>query len=218
MILHINQTLHFKDFAWEIKTSDGQQFAMAEAPFSTKKYEIFLNYSDGTFLRMYFNPEDTTWGTKRADRASFKLFDNLSNSNRIGLIAQKSELLGFLKSYIYRDFELYGETYQCYEIGMGGKGMFLCIYHNGKLVVTIDKSLQVINYNDTYTAYLFEEKYAKIAVAFALYYDSVACDSMYNRSLYSRKVTITYTIQKSLREKYNPDFIPQVKSMHGITE
>lgn len=127
----------------------------------------------------------------------------------------------FLKGYSYYEMEIQGDKYQCYEVGMGHKGLYLCIYSGNTLVATVKKDKKVINFKDHYTFYLMSDEYFTICSLFTLYYDVINFGDILERRVSSSVVsssvtTIKFTKNKELLAKYDPSFIQKIQDKEGI--
>lgn len=209
MILNITQTKTNFDMEWEISNIAGDNYAIAKAPFERGSFSVLIQYAnDDRVNTMTFNPADTRWGSSLTDRMSFKLFES---EQLVGKLVGKTKKVGFLKSYPYYEFSYKGRLFYGYEVGLGKNGLFLCIYENESLIAIVDKKLRVINYKDAYTAYIDDEKYANVVVAFILYYDTATYGDLMDISLISIKEKYVNTVQKELLGKYDPMFIEKIK-------
>lgn len=215
MILNIQQTKSNFHMEWIAQRTTGELFSKVEAPFVTGKFEAFAAFSDATQLKLYYNPYDTSMGTALKDRLSFKV---LQEGCFLGKILGKTKSVGFLKSYPYYEITFDNEVYYVYEVGFGSKGLYLCVYKGDMLIAIVDKALRVINYKDSYVAYLLNEQYAKIVTAFVVYYDVTAYGDLMQIALLSVKERRVNTVQKDLIEKFDPNFIPRIKAMEGIVD
>lgn len=214
MILSIVQTKTNFDMEWNI-FSDKQLMAIAKAPFIKGKFEVEIQSAQFPKVSLYFNPSDTTWGNKLTDRLSFKI---LIGNNKVGSLVGQTQKIGFLKSYPYYLICYNDDTYYGYEVGFGAKGLYLCIYRNEQLIAIVDKKLRVVNFKDTYTAYLENDDDAMIVSLFVVYYDTTAYGDVMEIAVRSVKERRVNTIQKELIDKYDANFIPKIKAKHGITE
>jgi len=215
MILEINQIKTNFNMEWIVLKRD-EMFCKAVSPFEKGLFRTNIHYSDGRIQSTCYNPSDTSYGSKIADRLSFKVFDN---ETHVGHIVGRTQKTGkFLCAYPYYEFIYHGEEYRGYEIGFGGKGLFICLYKNDKLLAIVDKRLRVINFKDIYTAYIENSQFASVLIPFILYYDVTAHGDVMEIALLSVQEKRVNTIQKELIVKYDPDFIPRIKAMDGITE
>lgn len=209
MILFIKQTKANFDIEWEISGATSSRTAIAKAPFTKGKFETEIVYDDMRKQNLYYNPQDTTWGNTLKDRMSFKVF---VDKNKVGSIVggQTKKVSGFLQSYNYYEFTLENETYYGYEVGFGKKGLYLCIYKGEELIAIVQKNLKVVNFKDSYVAYLEDEKYMSVVVPFSIYYDVTAYGDVMEWSTLSIKEKRVNTTSKELRSKYDADFIKRV--------
>ncbi len=215
MILYIQQTKTNFDMEWMVTDKTGALYAGCRAPFEQGRFQIGITYGDDTFQRLYYNPSDTTWGSKLVDRLSFKLFDA---EKKIGHLVGKTQKTGFLKAYAYYEYLFNGETYYGYEVGFGSKGLYLCLYRGDRLIAIVDKVLRVVDYKDCYTAYIEREEDAKILLPFVLYYDSTAYGDVMEVRAKHVSVKFVNTIQKEVLAKYDPEFIPRIRQAEGLTD
>lgn len=212
MIVDIVQTKTNFNMEWRANTK-GKEIAVGVAPFIKGKFQVQIDYEDGRRIDLYYNPLDTTWGTKLSDRLSFKIFED---SGLVGKIVGATKKTGFLKAYAYYDISFEGEQYYAYEVGFGSKGLYLCIYRNDQLIAIVDKALRVVNFKDTYRAYIKNEVDFDIVMLFTIYYDSTSYGDVMEIAVLSVKEKRVNTIQKELIAKYDPSFISEIKALEGI--
>lgn len=210
MIFNIRQTKTYIDMEWLVTDTNDELYTLVKAPFVTGKFQADAFFKDRTQYALYYNPSDTTWGTKLKDRLSFKV---LRDGCCLGTVVGQTKKLGFLKSYAYYEFTLDNEVYYGYEVGFGQRGLYLCIYHGDQLIAIVDKSVTVVNFQDCFTAYLSDEQYAKLTILFVIYYDVIAYNDPREIALLSVQQRSVNTIQKELIAKYDPDFIAKIKAM-----
>ena len=163
-------------------------------------------------ISLYYNPLDTSYGRKLENRLSFHI---LKEENRVGYIVGRTKGR-FLKGYAYSEMEYKGTLYQCYEVGMGSKGLFLCIYLGDSLIATVKKDKNVIDFKDNYMLYLISDEYFLIVSLFTLYYDVLNFGDILERQVHSSTTTIKYTRNKELLEKYDPLFIQRIQSNESM--
>lgn len=205
MIVELNQTKSFKDLEWLFK-ENGDNLAVAKSPFETGRFQIYLQSSTNN-VRLYYNPLDTTYGKKLENRLCFHIFNE---TERIGYIVGRTK--GFLfKGYAYSEMSYQNKIYQSYEVGLGKKGLFLCIYLGNSLIATVQKANKVIDFKDNYMLYLKSDEYFFITALFTLYYDTINYDNILERSVHSSSTTIKFTRNKELISKFDPMFIDHVK-------
>lgn len=211
MILNILQTKTNFDMEWRIE-SNNQPILLASAPFVKGKFEVNIQSALLPEVRLYFNPSDTTWGSKLIDRLSFKI---LNGTDKIGSLVGQTKKVGFLKSYPYYLICYNGSTYYGYEVGFGAKGLYLCVYKDAHLIAIVDKKLRVVNFKDTYTAYLEDDHETLIVSLFVIYYDVTAYGDLMEIAVHSTNEKRVNTFQKELLAKYDPAFIPRIKAMEA---
>jgi|BioPla2DNA2_1021312.scaffolds.fasta_scaffold16254_2 hypothetical protein len=211
MIIEMNQTKNFKDMEWEFREG-GNNLALAQSPFEQGRFQILFNTEVDDLIRLYYNPSDTSYGRKLENRLSFHI---LKEENRVGYIVGRTKGR-FLKGYAYSEMEYKGTLYQCYEVGMGSKGLFLCIYLGDSLIATVKKDKNVIDFKDNYMLYLISDEYFLIVSLFTLYYDVLNFGDILERQVHSSTTTIKYTRNKELLEKYDPLFIQRIQSNESM--
>lgn len=218
MILHIQQTKTNFAMQWVVKKKNGDAFAVCNSPFENGQFSVSIDYN-GMFSeqKMIYNPMDTTYGTKLKDRMSFKIFDG---ANLVGTIIGATEKTGFLKAIAFYEIILSGKKYRGYEVGLGAKGLYLCIYDDkDQLVSIVQKNAVTINFKDSYVAYITNDKpCANMVIPFVLYYDVTVFGDIMERAVGSAKQSFATTVQKEVLTKFNPDFIASIKKADGVDE
>lgn len=104
------------------------------------------------------------------------------------------------------------KTYQIYETGLGADKHFYSFYEHDQVVAIIHKSRRSKAFLDTYTFYMKEEQHLEAVSLYCLFLESTQyydMDATGNES----SATETITMQKELKEKYDPTFIEQVIAM-----
>lgn len=214
MIVDIVQTKTNFNMEWRASSNE-QEIAIGIAPFIKGKFQVQIDYNKGRKIDLYYNPLDTTWGTKLSDRLSFKIFED---SELIGKLVGATKKIGLLKSYAYYDASFEGEQYYAYEVGFGSKGLYLCIYKNEELIAIVDKALKVINFKDTYRAYIKNKADFDIVMLFTIYYDATSYGDVMEIAVLSVKEKRVNTIQKELINKFDQSFIDSIKANETINE
>lgn len=115
----------------------------------------------------------------------------------------------FLAGYRYVQINFKSELYNCYEVGMGKEGKFICIYIGDQQIAMIEKPTVVYDNKDYYKIYIKDSKYIDIVCLFAVYYDHASARNYNEVVIKSKKVSYEYTINKELKSKYNPKFKEQ---------
>lgn len=214
MIMDIIQTKTNFSLAWDM-ISRGEKIADAEAPFMPNMFlaEVRL---PGDLRKLIFNPNDTSHGSSLKERLTFRVYDK---DHEIGSIAGRTQkgkkLFG---GYPYYEYIENGETYQVYEVGFGMKGLYLCFYKNDSLFCIVEKELTTVNFKDKYKCYMADDSHLSVVAAFVIYYDTVSYGDILDMAVYSRKKAVVNTYQKELKARFDPDFIPRIKAMEGMTD
>ena len=214
MIVDIVQTKTNFNMEWKANTK-GKEIAVGVAPFIKGKFQVQIDYEKGRKIDLYYNPLDTTWGTKMTDRLSFKIFEA---NELIGKIVGATKKTGFLKAYAYYDVTFEGKQYYAYEVGFGSKGLYLCIYRDEQLIAIIDKALKVVNFKDTYKAFIKNDSDFDIVILFTIYYDATSYGDVMEIAVLSLKEKRVNTIQKELISKFDQSFIDTIKAEEMISE
>ena len=213
MICKFIQTRIGSNLEWFVE-QEGTVICNVKAPFERGQINMHLNYTNEMNQRLYFNPSDRTYGASMKDRFSFKLFQG---DEMIGMVSAPNKMLkGWFKSYQYREVVINGVPYYLYEVGFGYKGLFLRIYRGDELIAIAEINLVVTNFRDTYTIYAVSVRDLPYMMPLLLHYDVTAHGDITQMAVASVKVTIRNTIQPDLIAKYDPEFIPRIKAMHGI--
>lgn len=215
MIFKIEQTKTNFNMVW-MAEENSESVCVAISPFEKGRFTVDMDYSDGTKNKLYYNPSDTSYGSTLKERLCFRLFDE---TDIIGtIVGLNRKVKGFLQSYPYRVLTIGNDEYFLYEVGFGSKGLFLCIYKGEELIAIAEKDLVVINYQDKYTVYTTSVEWVKVIMPLLVQYDMTSHGDMMEISMRSVARKKVNTIQKELLAKYDPNFIPMIKAMHGINE
>ena len=210
MIFSISQVKTNFDMLW-IADCKGKCVCVAKAPFEKGAFNIYLEYPDRADQHLYYNPDDRRYGDSMIDRHSFKLF---SENQFLGKITtQNKKERGFLQSYSYTSMRIGDVNYFLYQVGLGKKGLYLCIYREDDLIAIVDKALTVKNFQDEYMVYTLSQEYAEVILPLVLYYDMTSYGDLMEVKLRSVKRERINTFQKALLAKYDPDFISRVKAL-----
>lgn len=129
---------------------------------------------------------------------------------------QTKKVLFLPVGYEYYRVTIGEKIYAVYEVGLGADKHFYCFYAGEETVAIVHKPDKVINYLDRYDCYLLSEEQFLAAGLFCLFLES---GQYYNVSAIGNVESDieTVTIQKELQAKYNPDFIPRILAMHGLS-
>lgn len=210
MIFRIEQTRTNFDAEW-IAKSDGKQIAKADAPFIVQAFCCELAHGEKV-ERMVFEMKDLFSGKPIHESMRFYLYEDKNCIGWIGTAIKKES--GLFSSYSYYDAVYRGEEYSAYEVGLGKDGIFLCIYQRDILVAMVEKEMTVTNFRDCYDCYLLHPEDAPFVMDLVVCYDASKYGDWTEVAAYSKKRYRLNTIQKKLLEKYDPEFIPNIKRMN----
>lgn len=186
----------------------------AFAPFELAKASLTISLNGFETIYIYHKDMDLLMdilsGRIKTEYSTEEIYDG--NKNKIGEI----------KSYLTKatELEIFGYILQVYSVSLGKKGQYLCFYDGEQIIGIIEKDIKVKNYLDTYTIYVEDAKYANSLIVMCLDYDI---------SNYRKTQTAIFTSTRSnqygpvtsnpdILNKYDPSFIPRVKSMDVIVE
>ncbi len=118
----------------------------------------------------------------------------------------------FINGIYYLELKYDDNIYKVYEVGLKRKGIYLCIYRNYELVAMVSKAIKTKHFSGFYEIYAKDDVPAEILLLFSSYWDIIRWaeveSSSVNHSL--------NTWQKELKEKYDENFIPEIKKMHSV--
>ena len=207
MIFDLEQVNTNFDRSW-FGVKDGHAFLVALSPFEKGRLRVKIDYPKDKHQVLCFDPLDTKEERMLSDRLSFKVYEE---DERKGMIVGKTKSCkGFLQSYSYLALAYGEKNYYLYEVGFGHKGLYLCVYQEDHLIAIADKALVVKNYHDMYKIYAEDEANLQAILPLLLYYDLITHGDFMEVSLYSKKKKVVNTIQKELKEKYDPAFIERI--------
>lgn len=140
-----------------------------------------------------------------AFKRNYKLFDIIKpDGETCGKLTSK--FAGkFWSGYRYEEITFYSDVYNCYEVGMGPEGTFVCIYSGDEQVAMIEKPTVVYDNKDIYEIYIKDDRHIEIVCLFATYYDHSAGGNS-DGAIMSKEINYKYTMNKELKSKYNPLF------------
>ena len=206
MIAALEQTKTNFDLEYRLSVG-GRALCTAAAPFRRGEMTVEFTFAGGESHTLYFNPGDRTWGGSMADRLSFKILEDGALAGRIRGASQRT---GLLRAYPYYEVEYRGRRYEAYEVGLGARGLYLCLYEGERPVAMAAKALTVTDYQDRYTLYLQREELLALTAMVTVYYDLTCYGDLMELSVHSVKEYRRNTVQKELLDKYDPAFIPGV--------
>lgn len=138
-----------------------------------------------------------------------------------GIMGKNGEVLGKVAQIDQKDgwftvisfFEmLYGEEkYNLYPIGFGKEGGKHPIYRENQQIAQIEKSGEIYNDLHHYDIYAKDQYSAEIAVLFGAYMYINANFKPGEKATKSYVKYTSVTTNKTLKEKYNPDFVKMIQ-------
>lgn len=113
----------------------------------------------------------------------------------------------YLFGYSFFELKYKDEIYRFYSIGMGKAGLKIPMYTDqDNQVGLIEKNTVTYDNKSTYTIHTFSEHEQMLAFLFSVYYDN-AFYSTNEIARLKKQTTYQYTLNKTLKNKYDPNFI-----------
>lgn len=174
------------------------------------------HYSDGSVEKTYFSLTSSlsrqlrkglTWF--QAPNAHFVLDENNQCIGRMFLKDNKLKTHKML-TYYSEIFQYKDKEYESCEIGFRFAGQYYVIFENGVNVAVIENVI----YKPTNLCYkIYSTKEApELLHLIAMYF----LDKVYSPRKHPSDVGSLWTPYKEIRELYDPNFIPYVKSLEGV--
>lgn len=130
---------------------------------------------------------------------------------------------GLFGRYEYWSFTYQGQTYDLYQVGPNHKEIYLCIYRNNEIVAQCQLHNKSINYENEYTMYARDDLSKELLVMMMTLWDvqgwfldkikdvdgAKDINKKANHSVVNYSLT---TVQKDLKEKYDPEFINRLNA------
>lgn len=142
----------------------------------------------------------------------------LRNNVECGIIAQKLEVtkkLGPLKfGFDFFEISVDKKIFRSYEVGLGKNQHYFVIYSNECVVAMIRKRDFTADYLNSYVLFSIESDAMLVAVLMTMFLESTEFFDIVEDFGHRNHYNEYYTVQKILKCKYDPDFIPSVISMH----
>lgn len=159
---------------------------------------------------------------KLAEKTATQVSDILKDGKRVGyiypdLVATK-KLLFLSFGYDYFNFVFNGKEYVVYEVGLGQSQHYICVYSGNETVAIIHKEDEKHNYCDKYVIYALDKAMLLDLSILTLYFDCIRYPDHGEFTGESYVDDSFLTTQKELNNKYDPEFIPMIKEMDGITD
>ena len=233
MIIELTRTKRSKEEYQYAVTQKGQAIGTAGFPLSKEEqkkgfYRIEAKMTVlGQQIHLTIPRTETVFPRELspADQAARFMSDqHMEGSINREMVKGKNVLGNYLMWHLLdRD-----KSYQMYEIGMGGKGLFFVIKQDESTLAIISKKLKTVNYLSSYTLYIEDEALAPLALVAALYWDvahymqspyvprsapgSATRGTTGNSKRESHKRS---THQRELKAQYDPGFIPRIMALEG---
>ena len=189
---------------------DGNQYGTAEiANNVTFGGSCRINLSNGSSYTLAYDTAERLSGIGKSapnkNLIPYKIIN--SNNEKCGLISIKETGGFFLKRYSYCELTLNEITYTIYTVGLGKHGIKYPFYIGERQIAQVEKDVVVKDNLDTYKVYAVDEQAAFIAFLFSLHTDMVSASNRAQVVTSSVEKSYLITMNKELKQKYNPDFI-----------
>lgn len=158
-----------------------------------------ITWYAGGFLKEHQLPD------KSKAYRPYKIFD--SEQRILGNVAQIDQKEGWFTTISYMQMYIAGQKqYDLYPIGFGAEGGKHPVYCGNKQIAQIEKPSEIYNDLHHYTIYALDQDSAKISALFAAYMYINANFDPGQKAVKSYVKYTSITLNKSLKQKYNPDF------------
>lgn len=128
---------------------------------------------------------------------------------------------GLFGRYAYWNFEYKGHAYDLYQVGLGRKGIFLCVYMDNETVAQCQLNNKAINYENEYIMYAMEGLSTDLLVMIMTLWDvqgwfldkindADGAKELNKKAHYHVENYTLTTVPKDLKEKYDPNFIQSI--------
>ena len=135
----------------------------------------------------------------------FKLTNNIDEILGFASLSRNKIFFG----YSYFQIVCGDIVYTGYEIGLGKKGLFLCIYINDMQVALFERNNIIVNNLDTYTVNTNQHENLELIFLLGIYYDYLQKRNTANIK-YSKTQYILSSTNKELLSKYDSNFINSI--------
>lgn len=193
---------------------------------SLQRVGLTIRFSNGNDYILFGDIAENAQGLHNPNNLfSATDLNALSERSKVSLFDARNVKLGEIKPIVegkvglsveYKVFDFRNEKFYLYEIEKTLKGKFFFIYLNDNEVVAAVHMKKVsVNHYHNYEIYIKDTKYLDMAVLFLTYMDNRNYLMDWNFGTATVDIDAGIAIQsKKIREKYNPDFIKQVKAMN----
>ena len=184
---------------------------------TTRSNEGFIDFNENRY-----EISSNLHREKLAEKTATQVSDILKDGKRVGyiypdLVATK-KLLFLSFGYDYFNFIFNDKEYVVYEVGLGQNQHYICVYSGHETVAIIHKEDKKHNYCDKYVIYALDEAMLLELSILTLYFDCIRYPDHGEFTGESYVDDSFLTTQKELNNKYDPEFIPMIKEMDGITD
>lgn len=152
-----------------------------------------------------FDQQVKSWLKPKAEKTGIP-YKITQEGRHVGDICIKLSEGGLLSRYEYYSLTFGVDAYQLYAVGMGNEGMKYPIYAGDVQIALIEKDTEVRDHLDVYHAYAVDNQAAMVAFLFGLYLDMREFANRGQVSSASYEKSISITINKALKAKYDPSF------------
>lgn len=206
--------LGFGDFMYSVYGTDGFDVKILRKREGT----VFSYFSQGCFDDFRLDIKRKFVAFDSVDGDNCRLAANFSSvQGRQGTILYcMKKGFSLLKNYFYWTITYDNEYYKIFEVGRKSEGTFFCIYLDDWLVAMIRKDPVILGRSTQYEIYAEKGISKEMLLIINAYLDLTRYYPDPSKSPKSTERRIT--LQKELKEKYDPSFIPRIKTMEGIME
>jgi len=149
--------------------------------------------------------------TKRKENEVAKIYNGQEES-MIYYCTQKGS--NFFNGIFFWKVCYEDRSYEVYEVGHGRKGIYYCIWSQGKTIAIISKEMHTKNFESNYFVFCEEDVPCELLVSINIFIDI----TRYFPSEAGEEFHALNTWQKELKNKYDPDFIPRIMAMEKDIE
>lgn len=207
MILELIQTRSNFGSSYEVYTQGSRLYQIA-MPINANGVSAALMQDGKVCYTLKFERQDHIKDMQFNEFAMnvlpFKVLD--ANGEPCGILGYKPPKLFDGTDFYLFDFK--GKKITIHFVGMGKQGKFLILFDGDMQIGLIEKQLVVEDNKDVYTHYV-ESAYCELAIIFNLYYDYVNYGQLSPMVYKTKKIELSYTLNKKQKSKYNPKFKEQ---------
>ena len=206
----IVQTYQGLSAQYQILSEDGS-VTEASVPYNVSMGSIYCNMPDGAGygLRFDFSHGLSNW-TKELEQREYARYRVEDVTGREAGYVCLKRVKGLFSGYPYHEVSLDGQLFHIYGIGLGKEGKKYPLYlvqGNQELQVgQLHKPCVVENMRDVYEYRVVDKKYAAPIILYTLYEDLLYNGNRGKIPMKSKEVTLEVTLNKKLKEKYDPNF------------